>query len=148
MLFFTTFLTFATGTTAISIQGSPLAANLISTQDYPNALLCAAKNPSINTLIQSFCHGPGTTAANDLVVGSARATNGLIYEGIKIRILGDGCPSNSVWVPGEYCGSQFHYLCGVFGNADGVGELAFGANLCQTWRIERELVPGLGTWVG
>lgn len=107
-------------------------------------LACIAKASGAYRAITAFC-------ANDkIIAGSSYALAGAHAVGPKgawkdtlgdgpfgtslVQITGTSCAKNSVWVPKEYCASQFLEVCAT-GNWEGHGSKRYGANGCQTFSI-------------
>lgn len=139
--------TLATRAEAVAVTGNTVYSDLMVTLDWMNAATCGGKNPWANVAIDALCNGPGSGDANGITVGTDWTQKGVQYQGYLAQILNNNCPSNSVWVPWKYCEAQFHYLCANIGGVtDGVGEMKFGSNECQTFKISH--IPGTPTWTG
>jgi len=120
----------STSVSASAIPGNRVSSDVMLAMDYPNAATCGQKNPAINMAIQAYCR------RDNLVVGTPFARGGMRHNGIKVKIVGNNCPADSRWIPGNYCDAQFHYLCANMAGPNGQGWMRFGANNCQTWVIQ------------
>ncbi|KAF2764762.1 hypothetical protein EJ03DRAFT_355452 [Teratosphaeria nubilosa] len=107
----------------------PISSTTLVTDDYANSLACAAKNAAINTAIDALC---GSVSAHLTAGASAHTADGAW----ALSISNHGCPSDSVYVPWEYCMAQFHYVCAM-GGAQGGGTRFWGTGGCQEWTIAR-----------
>lgn len=124
-----TTLALAASASAIAIAIPGVSPDLQLAQDSTYALACGQRNPAVNKAISNFC-------THNIVVDSTANSAVRQYRGpgVQLNIDGPACPSNSVWVPGQFCQAQFHYICAM-GDGSGMGKGWYGTNGCQTWTI-------------
>ncbi|EME39276.1 hypothetical protein DOTSEDRAFT_75112 [Dothistroma septosporum NZE10] len=104
--------------------------------DYQNSLACAVKNPSTNAAISKFCNkkGPNGGYIDDITVPGSRSAQGIVVDGIRIRLTGDCTPKQ--WVPQQYCLTQLHEMCALAPSKKGYYKRRYGMGGCQVWSIE------------